>query len=463
MLGRRRLFRHVRRFRCWVAFGLLGFYLPQSLSFIPPEQVSALPDTVRNHYVLSEELVREENFSAATHHVDAMISQWAQPEPVDIEAILQLYDYAGDVYLKAGDLESALRHFDKAVTAYEGESFSAELVMPLQGLAVTYMRLGMVDEAEQMLLRAQNIMHRHQGVYSLEQLKVLEELTALKDQTVPEYKLDALYRYHLRIHESAFGRHDSRSVSSMLRLAEYLGERAVNLRYRPNGYKRRVFRQNSHELFERAIEVLKTEYGPHSPRLLQPIRDYASMLYRHRGRYDRSMAGKRRSVELIREVEQIIAAQPDVTQADLAAARVAVADLYVIWGKGGALQIYREAWDMIGDDPQFDVVRQELFGEPVRLTNRTLSEKPEYVRAPPLMANGEPLFSEIAFKVAANGRVRKTETVGGNVPFWRTFRLKEKLEGAKYRPRFVDGEPVATEGLVHVQPYRVGLASWYRR
>ncbi|MEM7364382.1 MAG: hypothetical protein AAF525_10195 [Pseudomonadota bacterium] len=447
------------KWRRWAVSFLLLMWASQALGFIPPEQLTGLPESIINQYTAAEELVKKREYVAAGHQVESMIA--ALPDTSAL--VFHLHHYAGDIYLKANDLESALRHLNSAVVANGSESFSSDLVGPLQVLAMIYLRLEMVEEAEQALLRAQNITHRHKGVYTTQQLEILEELTALKARNLIEAEQERLYRYHLRIHENAFGSGDVRTTPSVLRLAHHLGDKAVRLRYGPNGYKRRVYRQESHKLFERAIESMKAEHGPHSPLLLQPLRDYVSMLYRHRGRYDRRMAGKRRSIEIIREIEQIIAAQPDVTQADLAAARVAIADLYVIWGKPGALRVYQEAWDMIADDPELELARQELFGEPVRLTNRTLGERPEYVRAPPLKANGEPLYSEIEFKVAANGRVRKTETVGGNVPYWRTYRLQQKLEGMKYRPRFVDGEPVETEGLVHVQPYKAGPLSWPRR
>ncbi len=109
--------------------------------------------------------------------------------------------------------------------------------------------------------------------------------------------------------------------------------------------------------------------------------------------------------------------------------------------------------------PQHQLIRNELSGAPVQLTNKRLLERPVHLRARPMRSNSGSLYAEIEYKVADDGRVRRSGAVGGDIPTWRTTAIRGRLENLKYRSRFEGGEPIETEGLVHVQPYRSGSLS----
>ena len=73
-----------------------------------------------------------------------------------------------------------------------------------------------------------------------------------------------------------------------------------------------------------------------------------------------------------------------------------------------------------------------------------------HLRARPVRSNSGPLYAEIEYKVADDGRVTRSGAVGGDIPTWRKTAFRGRLENLKYRLWFEDGEPVETEGLVHV-------------
>ena len=55
--------------------------------------------------------------------------------------------------------------------------------------------------------------------------------------------------------------------------------------------------------------------------------------------------------------------------------------------------------------PQHQLIRNEFSGTPVQLTNKTLLEWPVHLRARPVRSNSGPLYAEIEYKVADDGRV----------------------------------------------------------
>lgn len=431
-----------------VVFALL-LYAP-AFATINDEQLLALSESARTQHQVVQDLITRERVSDAADEAERFYVAARVELPEGHALLPRVRTFVADTHLLAGNLTSALRHYTNVVAGYSEYSFDVELVEPLHGLAQTYIGLGLDEDAEQALLRAQNLSHRDDGVYTLEQVEILEDITDLK-QDISVVRRDQQRRYHLRIHEDAFGKDDPKLVPSMLRLARYLDERAVDVQSHllTREYRRRVYRTECYGLYERAIGLIKDAYGESDPRLIEPMLEYAEVLHRHQ-------SSRHRANKLVRDIEKIVTAQPGATQVERAEARVAVADYYNMWNDGRASRLYREAWDMLADDPAFEIARNELFDTPVRLTETALGERQYPVRARPLLAEtNEDLYSEVSYTVTADGKVRNVETIGGNVPTRKAVPLRLKMARIKYRPRFVDGEPVSTEGVVHVQPYKV--------
>ena len=413
-------------------------------------EVQALPSSLQTRYENVQSSIDGRQFDVAADEAEALFLD-ARATLSDRDAVVRkLRGFVAGLHHQAGNLTAALRHYTRLVSYYSEFSFDPALVEPLHGLAQTYNALGLDEDAEQALLRAQNIAHREDGVYTMEQVAILEDLTDLK-QSISVVRRDQQRRYHLRIHEDAFGKDDPNVVPSVLRLARYLDQRAVNVRSHLllKEYRRRVYRTECHGLYERAIGLMQKTYGSDDPRVIEPMREYAEVLLRHR-------SSRARAVEVVREVERILVAGSDATVADRAAARVEIADYFNMWNDGRADRLYREAWAMIDYDPDSELARKELFGIPVRLTDVALGESPFPIRVPPLVAEGDQsLFSEVSYTVTVDGRVRNVETVGGNIPIRQANPLRLRMARIKYRPRFVDGEPVPTLGVLHTQKYRV--------
>ena len=58
--------------------------------------------------------------------------------------------------------------------------------------------------------------------------------------------------------------------------------------------------------------------------------------------------------------------------------------------------------------PQHQLIRNELSGAPVQLTNKRLLERPVHLRVRPMRSNSGALYAEIEYKVADDGRVRRS-------------------------------------------------------
>ncbi|MBT4162075.1 MAG: hypothetical protein HOE54_12275, partial [Gammaproteobacteria bacterium] len=95
-----------------------------------------------------------------------------------------------------------------------------------------------------------------------------------------------------------------------------------------------------------------------------------------------------------------------------------------------------------------------LFGAPVRLFPR--SNPVFYLsRYPDAAEKGEPLFVSLEYSVTSDGKVSQVKILERNVPNEHVKSLRLRIRGARYRPRIIDAEIIATEGLMLYQPFQV--------
>ncbi|MDZ7684895.1 MAG: hypothetical protein U5O39_07685 [Gammaproteobacteria bacterium] len=105
-------------------------------------------------------------------------------------------------------------------------------------------------------------------------------------------------------------------------------------------------------------------------------------------------------------------------------------------------------------DPELVEVRNEIFGTPKRLFPKPRAFALDY--QPISVDEGEPLFANVEFSVADNGRVARAKVLDGNVPNEKKNALRSHFQSdTKYRPRIVDGEVVETDGLMLHQTFKV--------
>jgi hypothetical protein len=344
--------------------------------------------------------------------------------------------YLGLIQLDRGETIDSVRHLNRAVESIERShgQFDLRLMAPLRGLAIAHMETGQRASAVSALRRAQNLTHRHMGVYNTDQLPILDMLLTAAGNRARSGVTDPLLAFNVKVHEEAFGKDDPRIVPALLRMAEYMADRGKRIgSFRAKGA---IDFRASINHSRRALTILEQHYGADDPRLIDTLRVIAET------RLKRGF-GKGDAVAAMRRAHDIVDTATASDVSERAHAKVELGDLYTLWDDHRSSEAYRDAWKVIPEGPKYDALRDELFGEPSRIStdsfNMWLRERP--------WRTDRVNFLEFGYVVRADGRARRFQTVEGNVPQSARQRLRSKLRRARFRPRMVDGDVVETEGL----------------
>jgi TonB family protein len=373
----------------------------------------------------------------------------------------------------AGDLIGAEVSYQRVIALIEAEGklASPRLARAEAGLATTYHAAKRHDVAVAHFDRALSLNRRSEGLFNTEQLPLLasyaDSLTQLQ-----RYQ-DALnaQEYAMRVAERQYGRNDPRLAPVL----ESVGRWLVGLGAYDPGRQR----------IRRAIELVEDARGPNDAALIGPLTALAES-YRRQvmepkpgpSSYDpiapagpegfgsaptisadggpSAAALNHEGVQALERANAIVDGLPDASPALLADVRTQLGDWYQTrLQHERALPYYEQAWRAALQVRHGDTTLAEfLFGTAVLL---------HYV--PPGYANPERLrrvpfdqietrFVEVAVDVNEQGRVRDPRIVSNQGTERMGVDAVEAAATARYRPRFVDGKPVATAGVTFRQGYR---------
>ncbi len=149
----------------------------------------------------------------------------------------------------------------------------------------------------------------------------------------------------------------------------------------------------------------------------------------------------------------IVQQNPGSDVADKAKALVDLGDLYIKTEDDRAAETYKQAWQLLEGEAH-EELRYELFGRPVRLLPE-YNFRPALTRYPVDLEPNQQLFVDLSYNVMENGRVRQASIVDSNIPLRNQKVTRNAVKLMKFRPRMVDGELVATEGLSLHQTFTV--------
>ncbi len=354
------------------------------------------------------------------------------------------------------DITAAIELMEASMGPYD-----AALIDLLVARAAISQDLEAFEVAEESLRRAQHIAHRHDGVYTRNQLPIVQQLTHVHLAQGLVYSADREQRFNLKISEQVYGEDSPEIVGVLQQVGGYFANRGAALPVIPpitskqfqteaeaftEQYRLSLFRE-SVELYDRAIRILEDSRGPNDLSLVPALKGLAEarLLQRTSTRY---------AEKAMERVLSIVESNPGTDIADHARALVDLGDTYTITADNRANDAYLKAWNLLTDNAGYEDVRNELFGTPKRIF-------PENVRVivldrqPISVEPGEPLFANVEFSVVDSGRVARVRVVDGNVPNDEKNMLRRHMRNARFRPRIVDGEIVATEGLMLHQTFEV--------
>ncbi len=336
--------------------------------------------------------------------------------------------------------EGAALAYTNAIDQLERSSgvFDPRLVRPLEGLGKTLMRLGKFDAAEEALVQAKDLTHRNFGIYNLVQSSIVNRLTKTYYSRRDFADASREQNFLLRAHEENYGE-APQLLPAIRRMAKW-HERTGRYDLARNNYRR-------------ALKIMLRAYGPNDLRLVGPMRDFArSYMTTPRGA-NRVMS--RSGANALMDVIDLYERQEFTDAVDVARSWGELGDWYVVGGRrGAARKAYGEAGKILqsaaGDDASKG---SDLFSRPVEIE---YEDVPIGVRPSRLQSLPDGIaILEFEFTVNAEGRVRGSVAVVRDdlkYPSF-AFRVVDRIKASRYRPRIVNGQPVATKGVRKILRY----------
>ena len=403
------------------------------------------------------------DWSAAIEEARRLVEQArAKSEP---EALANALTLLGNAQLSGGDRVNAEISYREAlqITELAGTRTGATLLDPLRGLGYTLALLDRHEEAVPYLERALNVSHRTYGLFDLSQQGLLRQLASSLTQTGRLVDGAKQMLYLQRVGERTYGAKDPRMSPMLCVIADWYVDTGNFMIGR--------------ERFRDAIEIVERRLGKNDPALVQPLRglarSYVQEIYFATQGYqplqDRLLldpdAVEPKGVnpkyissdgeKALKRALGILQARPDVSPALMIDTLIQLGDWYQLKQHSEkALAHYRRAAalvassDQSGPDPapaplSFPV---RVYYPLPQLAMRNRQLPPEEI---------EEKVVAVQFTVNDKGYVEDAKVIEQNGTERQASEALQAVRGSRYRPKFVNGEPVQTEGVVNREVFKM--------
>jgi tetratricopeptide (TPR) repeat protein len=373
----------------------------------------------------------------------------------------------GATQYRLGDFGAAEKSYVRAIRIIEETqgSLSPRLLAPLRGLGLTFEGSGRHELAVPLLERALAISRRNRGLFNPEQKDLLEPL-AEGYVALGRYRdADRTQRYTLAISEHAYGENDPRLIPALRELGQWL--------------ERSGQRNASREVWERLKALASDRAHPDPIAQIVALRGIA-MSYRYDYQFGSEPIERRpgellmpdpfetdpsRNPALLGPHYLLSSAGEDALKEALAIAEklpartalgVVLVDLgdwqYLSNRPDKALAYLHRALPLLAGSADSAESDSGPLSRPVQLLYRQPELAERYRDQPPSAVTEKYAIAE--FTVTAEGRVRDVQIVEGDASDGARGALSNAIAHAIYRPRFVDGQPVATSKVRFRESFR---------
>lgn len=386
---------------------------------------------------------------AAGLEVVALAGQRHGPE--SIELVNPLTDLA-TAQLRSGDLPAAEANYQAAIGLVEKRDgfLSARLITPLVGLGEAYLQSEQYPLATQAYERALRVNHVNEGFYNLEQIPIRDGLTegylGLQDLEKANFHQEA----QLYVQQRKLGRGNPALVEPLTKLGRW--------------YDRSNQTDAARLTYQSAARIVQQADGEDAPGMVDPLLAIAET-YRQQALLPPDPESNQSpdtllplSSMMLRKALGIVEEQDPPDPEQKARILVKLGDLYMMWGKQNtASDRYKEAWQALSADPSLEARREEYFAQPARIMGPVppaIIPVPTRKSPPPDPKELEPGFVLVRFNVTELGRVTDATIIESDPANLLEERVQETAERSLFRPRYVDGAPVATTGIVFRHEFR---------
>jgi tetratricopeptide (TPR) repeat protein len=332
-----------------------------------------------------------------------------------VQAELKDFDAAELNYLKAIDL----------IGKAEGQ-FSTSLIAPYEGLGRSYIRSREFDKAVTALEEARHLNQRSLGLFNVEQTPIIDDLTTAYLGLGDTVTAESLQQESLTDAVRRFGANSPKTIPFHYRLASYYSDSRL--------------RSAAREQYETVVKLVENQDEANSTALLRPLRELLGI--------DLLLGGERDDER--NRLLDILGSDSNLDPTERALSLAALGD----WSTAKddpatAKQYYSQAYELLRDTPgrspdeAFGTPRMIDFVEPLSAVDRGESPRP--------YAWGT---IELTFDVSADGRASHVAVANANPAHLMDTAYSQRIRETHFRPRVVNGEPVATGNVHFTQHFR---------
>jgi TonB family protein len=387
-----------------------------------------------------EELAEAGDFEAAAALQARLLELAAAEFGEDSPRLAETHLLIADIYRRGGDFTAAEASILNAIDVYSEQEgpLSPVLIDPYLDLGENYDAAGDYGSAISAYSEARTIGRRNFGLLNKDQLAIIDSMTAAAERLGQLEEARDLQIEALTLVERT---HDETSLEALEARYKYA---AWLRRHRQFDEERRIY-------FE-ILRMLNRDHGDEPLLTVRALRERAAS-YREEDNGDGlGLSGLRDALEMVEEL-------PDPPALLLAELHVEIADWNVEFSRSGAIgDDYLAAWNYLGTLPNGAELRREWFDgltvvEIDPISSRGLSTD-----------FGAPSgYVVVRFTVDRAGRARDVEVTDSYPQGFKDGAFLRQYREARFRPRIVNGELVATRRArrneFRFDPEAAGLSS----
>ncbi len=343
----------------------------------------------------------------------------------------------------------------------------------LLGLGNAYLQQGLYTEAVKVFKRAVHVSRINNGLNSPEQIPMLQKMISALVSAGEYEKADERQYYLYRIQRQIYNSSDPAMSQAMMDRADW-ERQAYYLSVGETAFTRLLAMW---ELYRRVLSNIAAAEGSYSLQLLQPLNGLLETQYliaRYNGEApggiqvggttNPEISAEENRFTMVRlsnykQGQAVIAAIREVHLFNEAEDGTKAAEALLELGdwrqyhtkRDDALEAYQQAWDEFAAMEGSEVLLQRHFGAPLLLPTTADAHAD---LAPPANIRG---YAEVSYTVNERGKVVNLDLLSNETaegfPNAEPTRLLRRIKAKKFRPRFENRDPVATENLVKRYAY----------